>query len=166
MRIAVLSDTHAYLDERFLKYFEGCDEIWHAGDIGDLAVTDKLEQITKVRAVYGNIDNHLIRASFPENARFSIDGLKIWITHIGGFPGRYDFRIREEMYQNPPDVFICGHSHILKVQFDKKLRCMCMNPGAAGAYGFHKNQTALRFEIKAGKLENLEVIDLGAKRFP
>lgn len=165
-KIALLSDTHSYLDPRFLKYFEPCDEIWHAGDIGNLEVTDELEKLTKVRAVYGNIDNHQVRAVWPEHQKFRLEGVSVWITHIGGYPGRYDRRVWTEIQANPPALFICGHSHILKVQNDKKLRLLHMNPGAAGAHGFHKNQTALRFELNMERIENLEVIDLGPKRFP
>jgi len=165
-KIALLSDTHSYLDERFLKYFEQVDEIWHAGDIGDLKVTDRLSEIAPGRAVYGNIDNHVVRSTWTLHQRFKIEGANVWITHIGGYPGRYDIRVREEIYANPPNIFITGHSHILKIQFDQKLKSLHMNPGAAGAHGFHKNQTALRFNIANGKAENMEVIDLGAKKFP
>lgn len=165
-KIGLLSDTHSYLDPRFLKYFEACDEIWHAGDIGDLIVTDKLEELAPVKAVYGNIDNHKVRAAWPEHQRFTLEGVSVWITHIGGYPGRYDRRLWSEIQSDPPGLFICGHSHILKVQNDKKLGLLHMNPGAAGAHGFHKNQTALRFELESGRIENLEVIDLGPKRFP
>lgn len=165
-RIALLSDTHSYLDPRFLKYFEFCDEIWHAGDIGNLEITDELEKLAPVRAVYGNIDNHIVRSQFKRDERFVLEGVEVWITHIGGYPGRYDKKVRDEIYVRPPKLFICGHSHILKVQPDPKLGLLHMNPGAAGAHGFHKNQTALRFELKDARIENLEIIDLGAKKFP
>lgn len=160
-RIGLLSDTHSHFDNRYIKYFMECDEIWHAGDIGDLAVIDQLKKIAPVRAVYGNIDNHIVRAEYPEHNRFVLEGVDVWMTHIGGKPYVYDYRIREKIRKNPPKLFICGHSHICKVQMDKKLRMLYMNPGAAGIHGFHKVRTMLRFTLDNGNIKDLEVIELG-----
>lgn len=162
-KILLLSDTHSHIDEQILKYVNQADEVWHAGDIGDLVVTDTIKKIKPLRAVFGNIDNHEARLEFPLHNRFIIDGVDVWITHIGGYPDKYSPAIREEIRKNPPKLFICGHSHILKVQFDKKLNLIHMNPGAAGKHGFHQIRTMLRFEIQNGKIENLEVIELGKR---
>ncbi|MCT4582202.1 MAG: metallophosphatase family protein [Flavobacteriales bacterium] len=162
-RIGLLSDTHSHFDPRFIKYFMECDEIWHAGDIGDIAVMDQLKKIAPVRAVYGNIDNHIVRAEYPEHNRFTLEGVTVWITHIGGKPYAYDYRLREEINKNPPKIFICGHSHICKVQLDKKLKMLYMNPGAAGIHGFHKIRTMLRFTLDNGDIKDLEVIELGKR---
>ena len=163
MKILLLSDTHSYMDERILHYASEADEVWHAGDIGDLKVTDALEKVSKLRAVFGNIDNAQIRATFPLNNRFTIEGVEVWITHIGGYPPKYNINTRDEIKAHPPKLFICGHSHILKVVPDKRYQLLHMNPGACGTHGFHKIRTMLRFEINAGKIENLEVIELGTK---
>lgn len=163
MKILLLSDTHSYIDERILEYASQADEVWHGGDIGDLKVTDELQKVSKLRAVYGNIDNAEIRKEFPLNNRFRVDGLDVLMTHIGGYPGKYSPAIREEIYTNPPKLFICGHSHILKVMPDKKLNLLHMNPGACGIYGFHQVRTMIRFEINSGKIENPEVIELGKR---
>lgn len=163
MKILLLSDTHSYIDERILDYASHADEVWHAGDIGDLKVTDKLAEISKIRAVYGNIDNAEIRREFPLHNRFTIEGLDVWLTHIGGYPGRYSSAVRPEIYQNPPKLFICGHSHILKVMHDNKLKLLHLNPGACGKHGFHQVRTMLRFKIESGKISDLEVIELGTR---
>ena len=162
-KILLLSDTHSYIDDRILEYAQQADEIWHAGDIGDISVTDKLAEIKRLRAVYGNIDDNKARAEFPLNNRFTLEGVDVWITHIGGYPGKYNPAIRKEIEENPPKLFICGHSHILKVQFDKKLNLLHMNPGACGKYGFHQVRTMLRFEIDGDKIQSLEIIELGKK---
>ncbi|SMC76951.1 metallophosphoesterase family protein [Moheibacter sediminis] len=162
-KILLLSDTHSYIDERILEYASKADEVWHAGDIGDLKVTDELSKATQLRAVYGNIDNAEIRKEFPLNNRFTVEGIDVLMTHIGGYPGKYSPAIREEIYENPPKLFICGHSHILKVMPDKKLNLLHMNPGACGIYGFHQIRTMIRFEINSGKIENPEVIELGKR---
>lgn len=162
-KILLLSDTHSHIDDQILKYVQQADEVWHAGDIGDLIVTDTIKKIKPLRAVFGNIDNHEARLEFPLHNRFIIDGVDVWITHIGGYPDKYSPAIREEIRKNPPKLFISGHSHILKVQFDKKLNLLHMNPGAAGKHGFHQVRTMLRFEIQNGKIENLEVIELGKR---
>jgi len=160
-KILLLSDTHSYIDERILHYVEQVDEVWHAGDIGNLSVTDQIKKVKPLRAVYGNIDDTKARAEFPLNNRFICEGMDVWITHIGGYPNKYSPQIRKEIYNNPPQIFICGHSHILKVQFDPKINCLHLNPGAAGIHGFHQVRTMLRFEINNAKIENLEIIELG-----
>mgnify|MGYP006166578723 FL=1 len=162
-KILLLSDTHSHIDDVILKYVNQADEVWHAGDIGDLVVTDTIKKLKPLRAVFGNIDNHEARKEFPLNNRFFCEGVDVWITHIGGYPGKYNIAIREEIKKNPPKLFICGHSHILKVQFDKQLNLLHMNPGAAGKHGFHQVRTMLRFEIDGDKIQQLEVIEIGKK---
>ncbi len=162
-KILLLSDTHGYMDDRILTYAREADEVWHAGDIGPLSVTDALQQLKPVRAVYGNIDGDLVRREFPLDNRFTCEGVDIWITHIGGYPGRYQKRVREVMQLNPPKLFICGHSHILKVQYDKRHNLLHMNPGACGKVGFHKVRTMLRFAIDGKEIKDLEVIELGKR---
>lgn len=158
-KILLLSDTHSYIGDDIIKYVKQVDEVWHAGDIGNLEVTDKIKSIKPLRAVYGNIDNAEARSEFPLNNVFFCEEVKVWITHIGGYPGRYNPNIREQLKLNPPDLFICGHSHILKVIQDKKLNLLHMNPGAIGKHGFHKARTMLRFQIEGKKISNLEVIE-------
>ena len=162
-KILLLSDTHSYIDQQILKFARQADEVWHAGDIGDLKVTDTLKKIKPLRAVYGNIDDKDARAEFPLDLKFTIENITVWMTHIGGYPNKYNLRIREEIKQNPPKIFISGHSHILKVQYDKKLELLHLNPGAAGKHGFHKIRTMLRFEVDKSDIKNLEIIEL-AKR--
>jgi putative phosphoesterase len=147
------------MDDWILGHVKQVDEVWHAGDIGDLSVTRAIEELKPLKAVYGNIDSAEIRATYPLHQRFDCEGIDVWITHIGGYPNRYNPRIRKSMNENPPDLYICGHSHILKVMPDKKLNLLHMNPGAVGRHGFHKKRTMLRFEINAGKVENLVVIE-------
>jgi len=159
-KILLLSDTHSYIDDHILGHAQWADEVWHAGDIGDLKVTDALKKIKPLRAVFGNIDDTVARQEFPLNNRFVCEGVDVWITHIGGYPGRYSPAIREAIRANPPKLFICGHSHILKVVPDKKLGLLHMNPGAIGKHGFHKVRTMLRFTVDAGKIDNLEVIQV------
>ena len=162
-RIALISDTHGFIDEQILRLIEPCDEVWHAGDIGNLHVTDTLKNHKSLRAVWGNIDGAKARSEFPENNRFFCEGVDVWITHIGGYPNRYDVRVREEIKKNPPKLFISGHSHILKVMYDKKLELLHMNPGAAGKSGFHKMRTMLRFTIDGNNIKDLEVVELGKR---
>lgn len=162
-KILLLSDTHSYIDDSILKYAKQADEVWHAGDIGDLIVTDSIKEIKTLRGVYGNIDDEKARSEFGLNYRFMCEDVDVWITHIGGFPGKYNQQIRAEITKNPPKLFICGHSHILKVMFDKKLKLLHMNPGAAGIHGFHQVRTMLRFEIDGDKIQKLEIIELGKK---
>ncbi|WP_232830209.1 metallophosphoesterase family protein [Lewinella sp. IMCC34191] len=163
MQIGLLSDTHSYLDPDLLKHFESCDELWHAGDIGDPAVLDQLEAFKPVRAVYGNIDDTEIRGRLPLNQDFTVSGLRVFMTHIGGYPGRYTARVRDVLREQKPDLYICGHSHILKVMMDKKLGVLHMNPGACGRHGFHQMRTALRFRIEGGIVIRPEVIELGLR---
>ncbi len=162
-KILLLSDTHGHMDKTILKYAQQADEIWHAGDIGDLKVTDALSNLKPLRGVHGNIDNHTIQREFPEHNRFMCEGVDVWMTHIGGYPGKYNSRVREEIKKKPPRLFICGHSHILKVMNDKKLGVLHMNPGACGKHGFHQVRTMLRFTIDREKIEGLEVIELGKR---
>ena len=160
VRIGLISDTHGFLDARVFKHFENCDEIWHAGDFGTIELADALAAFKPLRGVYGNIDGKELRQTFPENLRFTCEGLDVWITHIGGYPDRYSPAVRKLIYDNPPSLFICGHSHILKVIFDKKINCLHLNPGAAGKQGWHKTRTLMRFAIDEGKVKDLEVIEL------
>ncbi|WP_428743334.1 metallophosphoesterase family protein [Tenacibaculum sp.] len=162
-KILLLSDTHSYIDDDILKYVKETDEVWHAGDIGDITVTDAIKKLKPLRAVYGNIDNTIIRSEFPEHNRFMCENVDVWITHIGGYPKAYDVRVRETIKTNPPKLFISGHSHILKVIPDKKLNLIHMNPGAAGKHGFHKVRTMLRFTIDGPKIDNLEVIEFNKR---
>ncbi len=162
-RIGLLSDTHGHFDERYVKYLSSCDEIWHAGDIGNITVIDRLRDIAPVKVVYGNIDNHIARAEFPEHQKFTMEGVTVWMTHIGGRPYAYDYRIREKLTRNPPQLFVCGHTHICKVQMDKRLNMLYMNPGAAGVYGIHKVRTLLRFTLDKGTIKDLEVVELGKR---
>lgn len=160
MKIGLISDTHSYLDDAVFKYFEDCDEIWHAGDFGSLDVIEKLRAFKPLRGVYGNIDDKSIQLQYPENLRFKCEDVDVWITHIGGYPGKYSPLVKPEILNNPPKLFITGHSHILKVQYDQKLKLLHINPGAAGKQGWHKVRTIMRFEINSDKIENLEVIEL------
>lgn len=162
-QIGLLSDTHSYWDERFNQYFADCDEIWHAGDIGSLEVIERLSKIGPVRAVYGNIDGQNIRTVFPEVNRFTIENTTVLMKHIGGYPGKYDKSVKHLLLEEPPQLFISGHSHILKVLFDKKLNILHINPGAAGKYGFHTIRTIVRFKIDNGNFTDLEVIELSDK---
>jgi putative phosphoesterase len=162
-KILLLSDTHGHMDDTILKYARQADEIWHAGDIGNLAVTDKLSAIKPLRGVYGNIDDHIIQKEFPLDNRFYCEGVNVWITHIGGYPNKYNFRIRAKINSEPPKLFISGHSHILKVMWDKKLGLLHMNPGACGKIGFHKIRTMLRFTIDGEEIKDLEIVELGKR---
>jgi hypothetical protein len=160
-RILLLSDTHNFFDEKIIKYAEGCDQIWHAGDVGTIVVTDKLKKLKPLKAVYGNIDGMDLRKEFPEHQRFKCEQVDVWMTHIGGSPGRYVPQVRNALIIKPPKLFICGHSHILKVIYDKKYNMLYMNPGAAGNYGAHKVKTMLRFTIDKADIKALEIIEFG-----
>ena len=162
-RIGVLSDTHGYWDDRYLEYFKECDEIWHAGDIGSMEVAERLAGFRPFRAVYGNIDGQDMRNFYPLINRFVIENTEVMIKHIGGYPGHYD-SIRASLFIRPPKLFISGHSHILKVKYDKTLGMLHINPGAAGIYGFHKVRTLVRFSIEDGNFSDLEVIELADNR--
>ena len=166
MKIGLLSDTHGFLDDRVFEFFSNCDEIWHAGDFGTIDVSDTLSAFKLLRGVYGNIDGREIRIAHPLDNRFEVEGVKIWITHIGGYPGKYDARVRELLQKDPPGVFICGHSHILRVGRDKRFGNMItMNPGAAGNYGNHNVRTLLRFSVTDGMVKDVDAIDLGPRAF-
>ena len=162
-KILLLSDTHSFINKKILNYCRQADEVWHAGDIGDIDITDQIKKVTKLRAVYGNIDDKTIRAEFPLDQIFTVENVQIWMTHIGGYPNRYDMRIKEKIKTNTPNIFISGHSHILKVQYDKKLNLLHLNPGAAGNYGIHVVKTMLRFEIHGKDIKNLEIIEMEKK---
>ena len=162
-KILLLSDTHGHLDEAMLKYVHWSDEVWHAGDIGNLEVTDTIKAIKPLRGVFGNIDGTEARKEFPLHHCFFCEKVSVWITHIGGYPGKYSPGIKALLTENTPKLFICGHSHILKVQFDKELNLLHMNPGAAGKSGFHQVRTMLRFVIDNDKISDLEVIELGKR---
>ncbi|MFC0513611.1 metallophosphoesterase family protein [Mucilaginibacter angelicae] len=159
-RIGLISDTHSYLDDAVFKHFENCDEVWHAGDFGTIELADRLAAFKPLKGVYGNIDDKDVRIVYPEHLRFKCEDVDVWMTHIGGYPGRYSQNIKAEIYSNPPKLFITGHSHILKVMFDKKINCLHMNPGAAGKQGWHKVRTLLRFSIDGDKIQDLQVIEL------
>jgi len=159
-KILLLSDTHGHLDDQILKHVKQADEVWHAGDIGNINVTDTLKKHAILRAVYGNIDDHIIRKEFPLDEKFTVENTQVWMTHIGGYPNRYDQRIRKELSVTKPTIFISGHSHILKVMFDKKLNLLHLNPGAVGKHGFHKVRTMLRFKIDKERIYDLEIIEL------
>lgn len=159
-RIGLLSDTHSYLDDHILKHFDNCDEIWHAGDFGNMEVADRLAALKPLKGVYGNIDGRAVRQTFPEHLRFNCEDVEVWMTHIGGYPGKYNPAIRNEIYTKPPRLFICGHSHILKVMFDSKINCLCINPGAAGKHGWQKVRTLIKFCVSDEKIHTLEAVEL------
>ena len=163
IKIGLLSDTHGWVHPSLFEYFKECDEIWHAGDIGDRSVLDSLREFKPLRAVYGNIDDAALRRELSETLRFNVASLDVLMTHIGGYPGRYSPSIREELYANPPKLFISGHSHIARVMPDRNLDLLHINPGAAGYNGFHSIMTAVRFTISSGKLTDLEMIELGER---
>ncbi|TNE61979.1 MAG: metallophosphoesterase [Bacteroidetes bacterium] len=164
-RIGLLSDTHSVLDARIFEHFAECDEVWHAGDFGSMAVVDQLEAFKPLRGVYGNIDNARIKAVMPLDLRFVCEEVPVFMTHIGGYPGRYNPRVRKILEADPPTggLFICGHSHILKVIADKKHKFLHLNPGACGNEGWHKVKTLMRFELDAGNIQNLQIIELGQR---
>ena len=161
-RIGLLSDTHSYLDPKIFTHFEGCDEIWHAGDVGNLIVLEQLQDFRPLRIVSGNIDRE--SSDLPAHQRFQLEGLTIWMTHIGGSPPRYNPVVRPQLKENTPDLFVCGHSHILNVTRDSTMNNMLfVNPGAAGKTGFHVMRTAMRFSLDAGRILDMQVIELGKK---
>ncbi len=160
IKIGLLSDTHSYIDDKIINFFAEVDEIWHAGDIGSLKIAEYLESIKPFRAVYGNIDNHEIRMAYPLTQKFEIEKVKVFITHIGGYPGRYERNVTPTLKSFQPRLFISGHSHILKIMYDKKYQLLHMNPGAAGKNGFHQVRTAVRFDIDSDEIKNPEVLEL------
>ena len=159
-RIGLLSDTHSWWDDRYLQYFEQCDEIWHAGDIGSVDVAMRLQEFRPLRAVCGNCDGGDLRLLFPTILRWRCEGADVLMTHIGGYPGHYDASVRQQLYQRPPRLFISGHSHILKVQFDQRLQLLHINPGAAGLQGWHTIRTLVRLTADEGHFRDLEVIEI------
>lgn len=162
-KILLLSDTHSFIDDQILKFVKQADEVWHVGDIGNLEVTDTINKLKPLRAVYGNIDGKDARLQFPLDNKFRVEDVTVWMTHIGGYPNRYNARIRDELKKIRPKIFISGHSHILKVQYDKKLELLHLNPGAAGKHGFHKIRTMLRFELDKGEIKNMEIVELATR---
>ena len=163
MRILLLSDTHGHMDEAILAHAQEADEIWHAGDIGPLNSLGELAHLRPFRAVFGNIDGSDVRQTYPQDLHFTCEGARVWMTHIGGYPGRFPPRIRQELDTARPDIFVCGHSHILKVMRDPKRDLLCLNPGAAGHNGFHKQRTMLRFTLTDGRPGDMAVIELGPR---
>ena len=161
IKIGLLSDTHGFLDDAVFKYFDDRDEIWHAGDFGSLELAQKLMDFKPLKGVYGNIDGGELRQLFPEHLRFSCEKLDVWMTHIGGYPDKYAPSVKKEIYTKPPGLFISGHSHILKVIYDKKIQCLHINPGAAGKQGWHKKRTLIRFCVSDEKIHTLDAIELG-----
>lgn len=164
-RIGLLSDTHGMLSSRIFKFFEPVDEIWHAGDVGNAETADQLSAFKPLRAVYGNIDDHIVRRMFPLDLRFFCEEVDVLITHIGGYPGHYEARVRNLFKIKPPQLFICGHSHILRVIFDPKCHLLSINPGAAGNKGFHQVCTAVRFVIDGKNIKDLEVLEFERAAF-
>ena len=162
-KIGLISDTHNYLDEAVFKHFENCDEIWHAGDFGNASIAEKLAAFKPMKGVFGNIDGYDIRGTYPENLRWKCEEVNIFMTHIGGYPPRYNPVVLKELTARPTQLFICGHSHILKVMYDEKLECLHMNPGAAGNQGWHKVRTLIRFTIDGKSMKECEVIELGKR---
>lgn len=162
-RIGLLSDTHGFLHERLFPFFEKVDEIWHAGDIGNIGTADELAAFKPLKAVYGNIDGQDVRSVYPQHNRFFCEEVDVWITHIGGYPGRYEHYVKPEIYQKPPNLFVCGHSHILKVIYDQRLDFLHLNPGAAGSKGFHKVSTAMRFVIDGKNIRDMEIWEMKRK---
>ena len=158
-KILLLSDTHGYLDEKIIKYANSVDEIWHAGDVCDITIIDKLKQIKPFKGVYGNIDDHKIRKELPVDSKFYCEDTYVWITHIGGYPSRYKKRVNDLLKTKNIDLLIFGHSHILKIIYDKKNELLHINPGAIGRHGFHKKRTMVRFEINKKTIENIEIIE-------
>jgi len=163
MRVGLLSDTHGFLDEAVFEYFAQCDEVWHAGDFGPVAVLDRLRAWKPFRGVFGNIDGAEVRATVPRDLEWECEGLRVYMTHIGGYPGAYERRVKPELAARKPGLFICGHSHILKVIRDPTLGLLHLNPGAAGHQGWHKVRTLLRFTVADGKLSEMEAIELGPR---
>lgn len=163
MRIGLLSDSHGFLDEAVFQWFAECDEVWHAGDFGAAAVLDRLKAFKPVRGVWGNIDGPDVRDALDQDLEWECEGLRVYMTHIGGYPGAYDRRAKSEIVRRGPGLFICGHSHILKVMRDPKLHLVHLNPGACGHQGWHKVRTLLRFTVADGKLSAMEAIELGPR---
>ena len=160
-KILLISDTHNFLEPKLIKHIADADEVWHAGDIGQITLCQEIEGRKPLKAVFGNADGQDIRFHYPENLIFTCENVKVFMTHIGGYPGKYPAKLREQLKDIRPNLFICGHSHILKVMYDKENELLHMNPGACGNHGFHRVKTALRFEITGQEIKNLAVIELG-----
>ena len=160
-KIGLISDTHNYLDEQIFEHFKNCDEIWHAGDFGTNEIADKLQNFKPLKGVYGNIDGYDIRSIYPEKLRWNCEGVEVLMKHIGGYPPKYNTDVKKEFAAAPTQLFISGHSHILRVIYDDKIKCLHMNPGAAGRQGWHKIRTIIRFAIDEKEIKNCEVIELG-----
>lgn len=160
IRIGLISDTHGHIEDALFDYFADVDEIWHAGDMGDISVADRLRTFKPLKGVYGNCDGYDVRVEFKQHARFTVEETDVWITHIGGYPGNYAREVKAEIFKNPPGLFVCGHSHILKVIYDKKLRMLHINPGAAGNRGIHTVKTAVRFSIDHKQIVDLDVLEI------
>jgi putative phosphoesterase len=160
-KILLISDTHSFLEPKLIKHIKEADEVWHAGDIGNIDLCLEIEKLKPLKAVFGNIDDKDIRITYPENLFFNCENVPVFITHIGGYPGKYPAKIKALIIENKPKLFICGHSHILKVMYDKDLELLHINPGACGVHGFHNIKTAVRFEIEGAEIKNLAVIELG-----
>ena len=163
IRIGLISDTHGFLDDAIFKHFENCDEIWHAGDFGNLTLANQLLQFRPLKGVYGNIDGPEVRAVYPEEIRWKAEDVNVFMKHIGGYPGRYATEVKAELTKQQTQLFICGHSHILKVIYDEKFHCLHMNPGAAGKQGWHKQRTVIRFVIEGKEMKKCEVIELSPR---
>jgi putative phosphoesterase len=163
MFIGLLSDTHGFLDEAVFSYFAECDEVWHAGDFGTVEILDRLQAFKPTRGVYGNVDRADVRAAVPGDLEWECEGLRVYMTHIGGYPGNYDARAKKELVRRRPGLFICGHSHILKVMRDQGLGLVHMNPGACGHHGWHTVRTMLRFRVDAANISGVEAIELGPR---
>ena len=158
--IGLLSDTHNHLDDKFYNFMESCDMIWHAGDIGSIALADKIAKFKPLIAVSGNIDDYQTHLVYPLEQRFTVEEVDVYMTHIGGYPGKYSAAAGKVLRTNPPKIFVCGHSHILRVMFDEKFNCLVMNPGAAGQYGQQPKRTVLRFKLHQGEVKDLEICEL------
>lgn len=163
MRIGLLSDTHGFFDEAILDYFADRDELWHAGDLGSIEVLDRLNNFKPTRAVYGNVDGAGLRSVLQSDLHWECEGLRIYMTHIGGHPGNYDRGAKKDLSRMRPDLFICGHSHILRIERDPAFGLLYMNPGACGHHGWHKIRTLLRFTVDSGKIANVEAVELGPR---
>ena len=162
-RIGLISDTHGYLDENIFKHFEQCDEIWHGGDFGPIELAKRLSSFKPLRGVYGNIDGNDIQSIYPENLFFQCEEVKVYITHMGGYPPKYNSRVKPLIQDFKPQLFISGHSHILKVMYDEKMQCLHMNPGAAGNQGWHKVRTIITFVVDVKDMKDCKVIELGKR---
>ena len=163
MRIGLLSDTHGFLDDAVFTHFASCDEVWHAGDFGPVELLDRLKEFKPTRGVYGNVDGDQVRSELQPSLTWDCEGVRVYMTHIGGYPGNYDRNAKQELLQCRPGLFVCGHSHILRVMRDPALGLLHMNPGACGHHGWHKIRTLLRFVVADGKISDLEAIELGPR---